>query len=199
MSGVPLNPNAPVGPSGGAPSTAGVPSAQFAQLFAQLTNALSALDTDSKVNAALIAQTIGTGLAALGGSYETGSWTPNLMFGGVSTGIAYVSQSGLFTRTYRVVIAAFAFTLSSKGSASGIATIGSLPFSSNAIPANLGNGGVCTLSTNMVGLVGVPYMFVGAGSSGISPFQMLPSGIASMSDANFTNTSIMAGSVTYFI
>jgi hypothetical protein len=193
-------PTAPPTPGGAGPQAiAGVPSAQFAQLFAQLTQVLSALDTDSRANAALIATTIGDALAAIGGAYETGAWTPNLIFGGATTGITYTSQSGLFTRTYRVVIATFEFILSSKGSASGIATIGTLPFSSNAVAANLGNGGVCTQAANLAGLTGVPYMFVGAGSSGISPFQMLPSGTLSMSDANFTNTSVMAGAVTYFI
>lgn len=197
MSGIPTSPATPA--LGGAPTTAGVPSAQFAQLFAQLTNILSAIDTDSKANAALIATTLGDALTAIGGAYETGSWTPTVAFGGASTGITYAEQSGLYTRTYRVVVASFFFTLTSKGSATGNVTVGTLPFSSNAVAASQGAGGVCTAYENVTGLTGIPTMFVGQSGAVIQVLQATPSTIINVSDANFTNTTSMAALVTYFI
>lgn len=182
-------------------SIAGVPSAQFAQLFAQLTQAVNALDTDGKANAALIATTIGDALASLGGAYETGSWAPTLAFGTppMSTGITYALQSGLYTRTYRVVVAIFFFQLTSKGSAAGVATIGTLPFSSSPLNASQGAGGVATAYENVAGLTGIPTMFIGTASATIQPLQATSSTITPITDANFTNTTVLAGSVTYFI
>lgn len=60
--------------------------------------------------------------------YEEGTWTPDLKFGGASTGITYASRSGTYTRMGRVVIARASISLSSNGSASGGATVSGLPF-----------------------------------------------------------------------
>jgi len=59
---------------------------------------------------------------------ETGVWTPELRFGGQNTGITYASRWGRYTRIANVVYWSFEISLSSKGSASGIATIAGLPF-----------------------------------------------------------------------
>ena len=68
--------------------------------------------------------------------YEEGTWTPALQFGGASTGITYGAQVGTYTKIGRMVMASFAVSLSNKGSASGTAKIGGLPFApSNAVPA----------------------------------------------------------------
>lgn len=59
---------------------------------------------------------------------ETGSWTPELRFGGSTEGITYASRAGRYTRIANVVHWSFEIMLSSKGSASGIAYIVGLPF-----------------------------------------------------------------------
>jgi len=61
--------------------------------------------------------------------YETGTWTPELRFGESTAGITYASRRGRYTRIANVVYWNFEITLSSKGSASGTATIAGLPFS----------------------------------------------------------------------
>ena len=61
--------------------------------------------------------------------YEEGTWTPTLNFGGATTGITYSAQAGAYTKIGRNVFIDFGFTLSSKGSATGSATISGLPFS----------------------------------------------------------------------
>ena len=63
---------------------------------------------------------------------STGTWTPVLAFGGASTGITYSTQVGSYTRVGRIVLAELTIMLTSKGSASGNATIAGLPFASAA-------------------------------------------------------------------
>lgn len=59
---------------------------------------------------------------------EEGLFTPVLKFDGVDTGITYVTQSGTFTRIGDLVFINIHLHLSSKGSATGDATIVGLPF-----------------------------------------------------------------------
>ena len=61
--------------------------------------------------------------------YEEGVFTPSLEFGGATTGITYSSmRGGSYTKIGRQVTVNFGFTLTSKGSASGDATLAGLPF-----------------------------------------------------------------------
>lgn len=60
--------------------------------------------------------------------YETGSWTPDLRFGGAATGITYTTRVGTYTRIGNRVWLHCQILLSSKGSATGNADIYGLPF-----------------------------------------------------------------------
>jgi hypothetical protein len=60
--------------------------------------------------------------------YEEGTWTPTLQFGGATTDITYTTRVGSWTRIGNRVYFDCFFTLSSKGSATGNATIDGLPF-----------------------------------------------------------------------
>lgn len=187
-------------PAGSTPSnfTPGVPSAQFAQLFAQLTTALNAIDTDSKANAQLIATTIGDALTAQGGAYETGSWTPSVTFGGFSTGTGYLFQDGLYIKLYRLVVAIFQMSLTAVGSSTGAAVITGLPFSSNAVGAMQGSGGISPINSGMASLTGPVLLRVGQSSALIQLFTQGVAGITALTDANFTNSSAIGGVVVYF-
>jgi hypothetical protein len=67
--------------------------------------------------------------------YETGTFTPELNFGGASTGITYTTRTGRYTRIGNVVYWAVHIALTSKGTATGAATIAGLPFTSiNSAP-----------------------------------------------------------------
>ena len=70
----------------------------------------------------------GTGSANYLTDYEEGTWTPNLEFGGGSTGIGYNLQTGSYTKIGRMVNLHIAISLSSKGSSTGNATIANVPF-----------------------------------------------------------------------
>src|SRR6185437_15340438 len=60
--------------------------------------------------------------------YEEGTWTPVLSFGGGTTGITYGTQLGTYTKIGRLVEATLRITLTSKGTSTGGAAIGGLPF-----------------------------------------------------------------------
>ena len=60
--------------------------------------------------------------------YEKGGWTPELRFGGSTSGISYTFRAGQYTRIANVVYWSFSIVLNSKGSASGSAVIAGLPF-----------------------------------------------------------------------
>jgi len=64
--------------------------------------------------------------------YETGTFTPELRFGGATTGITYSSRYGRYTRIGNVVFWEIDMVLTSKGSAPGDATVAGLPYTSNA-------------------------------------------------------------------
>jgi len=61
--------------------------------------------------------------------YEEGTWTPAITFGGGSTGITYSAQVGFYTKIGNTVTVQFRASLSSKGSSTGNAVLGGLPFS----------------------------------------------------------------------
>jgi len=62
-------------------------------------------------------------------SYEEGTWSPTLMFGGNSTGVSYATvNGGSYVKIGRQVILHGRLSISSKGSSTGDATIGGFPF-----------------------------------------------------------------------
>lgn len=67
--------------------------------------------------------------------YEEGSWTPELQFGGATTGITYNTRSGVYIKVGRLVFFAGFLQLTNKGSATGNATIEGLPYDAPAIPS----------------------------------------------------------------
>ena len=69
--------------------------------------------------------------------YDEGAFTPLLNFGGAATGITYSSpQGGVYTRIGRLCYVQIAFVLTSKGSATGNATISGLPFNAGDLITN---------------------------------------------------------------
>jgi len=60
--------------------------------------------------------------------YEEGAWVPNFEFAGNSVGVAYTNRIGYYIKSGRMVIFMGRLTLSSKGSSTGAARVGNLPF-----------------------------------------------------------------------
>jgi hypothetical protein len=121
------------------------------------------------------------------------SWTPALTFGGSSTGITYSVQSGTYAQIGKMVLAEAHITLTSKGTATGVANITGLP----------------VISGSYVGIVTVPYYGNFASLSGTlngyvttnsqTAVLTLPgsTGHLTVNNANFTNTSSFFFAVFY--
>jgi hypothetical protein len=60
--------------------------------------------------------------------YEEGTWTPQLDFNGGTTGITYAALNGAYIKIGRMVMVRGGFALTNKGSSSGSAYVGGLPF-----------------------------------------------------------------------
>jgi len=67
--------------------------------------------------------------------YEEGVFTPTLRFGGNSVGMTYSLQTGFYTKVGRLVTFSIELGLSAKGSSTGTATLGGLPFTGFNNPA----------------------------------------------------------------
>jgi hypothetical protein len=64
--------------------------------------------------------------------YEEGTWTPTISFGGASVGVTYTMQVGKYTKIGNVVNYTCYVELSAKGSSTGYARIGGLPFTASS-------------------------------------------------------------------
>lgn len=120
------------------------------------------------------------------------SWTPTLAFGGNSAGIA-----GTFTGIYeqpdsKHVVASFSLALTSRGRMTGAATIGGLPASANKLYF-----GACSIAwyNNMRAVSGTPWGQ--ARGSSIALDFAGATGTGALSDANFTDKTVLQGTCNY--
>jgi len=131
--------------------------------------------------------------------YEEGTWTPTLTFGGASVGMAFTTQSGSYVKIGTVVTAQFRIELSSKGSSTGAALFGGLPFNATSVgtlyPAfyglhhdvNSGSGGSVadTLPIGQITRGANYWSYYNADST------------TTIGDAYFNNNSVINGTVTF--
>lgn len=128
------------------------------------------------------------------GAATTGTWTPDLTFGGSNTGITYSLQLGAYWKFSGLVIATFDILLTSSGLATGIAEIGGLPFSVSA--AELISSSVI-YGLNMLGLTSTPTILSELGTTKISAYNWGATGAANLTQLNFTNSTRFIGCVIY--
>ena len=83
--------------------------------------------------------------------YEEGTWTPSLSFGGGSTGMSISKQTGYYVKIGRLVNIGGTVILSAKGSSTGAAALGGLPFNVGNLDASTSaeGGGFFTYWINM--------------------------------------------------
>lgn len=122
--------------------------------------------------------------------YREGTWTPSLTFGGGNTGITYTTNTGVYTKIGRMVYFTMNMVLSSKGSSTGAAVIGGLPYNSvykYSLPVVLNttatiNGHIQANTRNT--------------STKNIDLTVVSTGVSSLTDASFTNTTelIISGS-----
>jgi hypothetical protein len=137
--------------------------------------------------------TPGTGTSELLADYEEGTWTPQLRFSGATTGIAYTTQTGRYTKIGRLVSAQCRILLSSKGSAAGSAEIYGLPFT-------VGFSGPANIYATALTFTGAFNIRVEATTDRFAMQQVSALGAVSyLSDANFSNTTSIELSVSYTV
>ena len=137
--------------------------------------------------------------ALYSGSYTKQSplnWTPTLTFGGSSAGITYTSNIGAYAVKDHLVTATFQIIVSNKGTATGAARISGLPLASNS---GYFGGAVSPYARDFTGLTGTIIAAVNGNESVIELFQPSSTGIIQLTNSNFTNGSVLAGMIQYFI
>ncbi len=123
--------------------------------------------------------------------------TLGFAFGGASTGITYGSRFCTYQITGDLVTIEYGLTLTSKGSATGSATLIGLPFTTSAT-AGIGGGNVVPYAVNFTSLVGFGLSLSPSAATTIANiYTGASTGITVADDTNFTNTSTIAGTFQY--
>lgn len=133
--------------------------------------------------------------ASAGGGSGVSTFTPVLAFGGSSTGITYSVQAGSVCVNGSMVVARFTVALTSKGSATGAATVSGLPDTSS----NLISGGFGIVPGHVTGMSGLTQIAgeIKQNSTTVTLYNIGSSAIASLTDANFSNSTELQITVTY--
>ena len=128
---------------------------------------------------------------------EYGTWTPDLRFGGATTGITYTRQQGIYLVQGRRVSGVFEMLLSSKGSATGVSSIAGLPYPgiSWGTGPQYQSAGVIAAYDGMASLGYPPAMINVLSELYLYIYSATTTG--NMQDTNFTNTSRLRGYFSY--
>jgi hypothetical protein len=140
----------------------------------------------------------GTGSANHLDDYEEGTWTPSITFGGSSTGITHNVQNGKYIKIGKLVYVSCHCSLSSKGTASGVADINGLPFTVDVQSFGAFNpiGDRQGLSTS-----GVPvnaYLSSGANYIRLYKNGFTGGGNSTVTNTHFTNTTDIDINLVYY-
>jgi hypothetical protein len=124
------------------------------------------------------------------------SFTPTLRFGGGSTGITYTTQLGRYTRVGNLVAFNIVLILTSKGSSTGSATIAGLPVSASGTANGFQVGYV---RINFGTFTGTSDYYIDPASPTVLNLDVNNNGATlQLADTNFTNTTTVFISGTYF-
>ncbi len=125
---------------------------------------------------------------------SSGTWIPDLKFGGANVGLTYSVDEGIYVRLGSLVFIEFTINLTAVGASVGAATIGGLP----TLSSNINSIGSVTIPTygNMAAATGIQ----GYVMANTLLIQLTIPGAAAMAnalDTNFTNTSALFGAGFY--
>jgi len=130
--------------------------------------------------------------------YEEGTFTPGIAFGGGTTGIAYATNNGRYTRIGRQVTCIGIVSLTSKGSSAGDAALTGLPFTVNA---DTGSAGAILFS--VISGVTFSIAMTGRATAAATTVDLLQTSalgaVTTITNTNFANNSQLNFVVTYFI
>jgi hypothetical protein len=129
--------------------------------------------------------------------YEEGTWTPGIKFAASTAGITYSSQAGTYTKIGRQVTVNGFFSLTSKGTAAGAASITGLPFT---IANTSGNYSGLSLRFNVITYTGQMTGLALINDTSVGLEQTSEAGVLSdILNTNFANNSSIVLSLTYFV
>ncbi|CAB5178907.1 Bacteriophage T7 tail fibre protein [uncultured Caudovirales phage] len=128
-------------------------------------------------------------------AHAGGTFTPALQFGGATTGITYSAQIGRFQRTGNRVYFEIRMALSSKGSATGTATIAGLPFTTLNLSGMVWSASFA--GNNYAAGVSNLISTISAGVTAVSLQKFAAGAISNMAETDFTNTSTLTITGTY--
>lgn len=128
--------------------------------------------------------------------YATGTFTPDLTFGGANVGMTWSSRSGRYIKIGNLIYVSADMRLSAKGSSTGGAKVTGLPFTAANDDA-VGNAVVLwyQMATNWVFIAGAVeknttnFFLVGLTAAGASYTSLL--------NSDFANNSILSFTCTY--
>ncbi len=128
--------------------------------------------------------------------YEEGTWTPTISFDGASTGITYDIHRGKYTKIGNTVNLSCYIVLTSKGSSVGYAIINNLPFT---VMNDVGAFSAVNLWFTGITFTGQINGYTTVNANRIELLQTTETGThLRLTDVNFSNTSEMIISATYF-
>ena len=129
--------------------------------------------------------------------YEEGTFTPGIAFGGNAVGVTYTTQTGTYTKIGNRVFCAGKVELTNKGSSTGQARITGLPFTAADASANLS---APTLRVRGITFSNVIQGYVEGSTTTILLDECTTGGaVTSITDADFSNTSLITFSVNYYV
>ena len=158
-------------------------------------DAAGGIDCDNILAGTGIAFGTDTAAANTLDDYEEGSWTPTVLFGGASVSVTYDAQVGRYTKIGNSVSASCFMDLSSKGSSTGSAVLGGLPFTSLNVASN---HVATTLRLQSISFADVPMAYLTPNSTVVQLQESNNAGVVTtLTDGNFVDSSTVMVSVTY--
>ena len=119
--------------------------------------------------------------------YEEGTWTMTIPFGGGTTGQTSSGNTGRYTKVGDRVLINGQNTLSAKGSSTGDATVGGLPF---AVRNNSDALAALTVRVQVVTFADYPQLRTVIGTSTLALTEVTNAGnLSTLTAADFANTS----------
>jgi hypothetical protein len=122
-------------------------------------------------------------------------FTPNVAFGGGSTGVTYVSRAANYSIVNNVVTIRMSINMSSKGSDTGVVSITNLPYSPSL--SYTSQGAILPTGYNFTGLTSTPSAYFSAGVLYLGHYSS--TGLVQLTDANFNNNTQFNLTISYFL
>lgn len=124
--------------------------------------------------------------------YEEGTWTPTLTFDNLAVGMTYANRSGTYCKVGRQVSLVGTFALSAKGSSTGTARLGGLPFTSMAQDGGSFIAGytanLSTITGAVMGTLGASATTANLTNGNGNPSNLSNTNFANNSQINFAGT-----------